>query len=129
MLLKDLLKEVFNKASLENDILIKENIIIKWVHRFGLDSLNDLLRQNLVLIEEDNEEGNEEQINLIEEDDDEVLSNGKSYEDIILNNENEDISENKKLKSESFNYMPNTDLPLPNINYLRKWINNDKKAS
>ena len=58
MFLKDYLKEVFNKASLENDILIKENIIIKWVHRFGLDSLNDLLRQNLVLIEEDKEEGN-----------------------------------------------------------------------
>ena len=43
MLLKNHLKEVFKKASLENNILLKENIVLKWVHRFGIDSLNDLL--------------------------------------------------------------------------------------
>ena len=43
MLLKNHLIEVFKKASSENNILIKENIVLKWVHRFGFDSLNDLL--------------------------------------------------------------------------------------
>jgi len=43
MLLKNHLIEVFKKASSENNILLKENIILKWVHRFGIDSLNDLL--------------------------------------------------------------------------------------
>ena len=114
MLLKDLLKEVFNKASLENDILIKENIIDKWVHRFGLDSLNDLLTQNLVLIEEDNGKENEEQISLIDEDSGE---------------ENENTSENTKINTKSNNYIRSRDLPLPHINNLRKWINKDKKAS
>jgi len=43
MLLKNHLIEVFQKASSENNILLKENIVLKWVHRFGIDSLNDLL--------------------------------------------------------------------------------------
>ena len=43
MLLKNHLIEVFKKASSENDILLKDNIVLKWVHRFGIDSLNDLL--------------------------------------------------------------------------------------
>jgi len=43
MLLKNHLKEVFKKASSENNIMLKENIVLKWVHRFGIDSLNDLL--------------------------------------------------------------------------------------
>ena len=43
MPLKNHLIEVFKKASSENNILLKENIVLKWVHRFGIDSLNDLL--------------------------------------------------------------------------------------
>ena len=43
MILKNHLIEVFKKASSENNILLKENIVLKWVHRFGVDSLNDLL--------------------------------------------------------------------------------------
>jgi len=43
MLLKNHLIEVFKKASLENNFLLKENVVLKWVHRFGIDSLNDLL--------------------------------------------------------------------------------------
>ena len=43
MLLKNHLIEVFKKASSENNILLKENIVLKWVHRFGIDSLSDLL--------------------------------------------------------------------------------------
>ena len=51
MLLKNHLIEVFKKASSENNILLKENIVLKWVHRFGIDSLNDLLIHNPVLME------------------------------------------------------------------------------
>ena len=43
MLLKNHLIEVFKQASLENNFLLKENVVLKWVHRFGIDSLNDLL--------------------------------------------------------------------------------------
>ena len=43
MLLKNHYIEVFKKAYSENNNLLKENIILKWVHRFGIDSLNDLL--------------------------------------------------------------------------------------
>ena len=43
MLLKNHLIEVFKKASLENNFLLKENVLLKWVHRFGIESLNDLL--------------------------------------------------------------------------------------
>ena len=43
MPLKNHLIEVFKKASSENNILLKENIVLKWVRRFGIDSLNDLL--------------------------------------------------------------------------------------
>ena len=45
MLLKNHLIEVFKQASLENNFLLKENVVLKWVHRFGIDSLNDLLIQ------------------------------------------------------------------------------------
>ena len=43
MLLKNHLIKVFKEASLENNFLLKENVVLKWVHRFGIDSLNDLL--------------------------------------------------------------------------------------
>ena len=51
MLLKNHLIEVFKKASSENNILLKENIVLKWVHRFGIDSLNDLLIHSSALRE------------------------------------------------------------------------------
>ena len=66
MLLKNHLIEVFKKASLENNFLLKENIVIKWVHRFGIDSLNDLLIHSSVQ-KENHEEENQEQITLIDE--------------------------------------------------------------
>ena len=66
MLLKNHLIEVFKKASSENNILLKENIVLKWVHRFGIDSLNDLLIHSPVQNETD-EKGNQEQITLIDE--------------------------------------------------------------
>ena len=66
MLLKNHLIEVFKKASLENNLLLKENIVVKWVHRFGFDSLNDLLIHSPLLMENQYEE-NQEQISLIDE--------------------------------------------------------------
>ena len=74
MLLKNHLIEVFKQASLKNNFLLKENIVIKWVHRFGIDSLNDLLihspvqkenqyeedQEQMYLIDEKNEEENQE---------------------------------------------------------------------
>jgi len=71
MLLKNYLIEVFKKASLENNILLKENIILKWVHRFGIDSLNDLLINNPAVREYQIEEENQEQIILMDEVDEE----------------------------------------------------------
>jgi len=67
MLLKNHLIEVFKKASSENNILLKENIVHKWVHRFGIDSLNDLLIHSPAQREYHHEEENQEQITLIDE--------------------------------------------------------------
>ena len=75
MLLKNHLIEVFKQASLENNFLLKENVVLKWVHRFGIDSLNDLLihssiqkenQEHLSLIDEMHQE-NQEHISLIDE--------------------------------------------------------------
>ena len=62
MLLKNHLIEVFKQASLENNFLLKENVVIKWVHRFGIDSLNDLLIHSPLQKENQREEENQEQI-------------------------------------------------------------------
>ena len=43
MLLKNHLIEVFLKASCENNFLLKENVVLKWIRRFGINSLNDLI--------------------------------------------------------------------------------------
>ena len=67
MLLKNHLIEVLKKASSENNSLLKENIVLKWVHRFGIDSLNDLLIHDPALREDQHEEENQEQITLIDE--------------------------------------------------------------
>jgi len=71
MLLKNHLIEVFKKASSENNILLKENIVLKWVHRFGIDSLNDLLIHSSALREYQYEEENQEQIPLMDKVDEE----------------------------------------------------------
>ena len=143
MLLKNHLIEVFKKASLENNLLLKENIVVKWVHRFGFDSLNDLLIHSPLLMENQYEE-NQEQISLIDEVDEEEnqeqikLKLSKTFENL----------EEKKCESNcqvtpisngifSKDHNPNNikklsdkqKLPLPNIKNLRKWINKDKKAS
>ena len=40
MFLKDHLKDTYQKASLEKNNLILESVINRWVHRFGLETMN-----------------------------------------------------------------------------------------
>ena len=144
MLLKNHLIEVFKKASSENNILLKENIVLKWVHRFGIDSLNDLLNHNPALMGHQHEEGSQEQITLMDEVDEEEnqeqikLELSKTFENI-----EETKWELKRIETSSSNGIFSKDqnsknikqlsdtqrLPLPNIKNLRKWINKDKKVS
>ena len=154
MLLKNNLIEVFKKASSENNFLLKENIVLKWVHRFGIDSLNDLLihspvqkenheeenQEQITLIDENHEEENQEQITLIDENHEEenqepirldslkTLENLEESNYLKISNNNQVL--NTKQDSNQINqYIKTPKLPLPNIKNLRKWINKDKKAS
>ena len=134
MFLKDHLKDTYQKASFDNNHLMLENIINVWAHRFGPESLNELFVKNqdqFKLIEEDQAEANQNQINL------ELLKNVQYEEEIefkpketkIPNNTetiDKDIYGSYKNESE---YKDTEELPLPNIKNLRKWINNEKKAS
>ena len=143
MLLKNHLIEVFKQASLENNFLLKENIVLKWVHRFGIDSLNDLLIHSSLQKENQREEENQEQISLIDEVHEEnqeqiKLELSKTFENIEEtkweSNGLETASSNeissKNQNSNKINQFTETPkLPLPYIKNLRKWINNDKKAS
>jgi len=143
MLLKNHLIEVFKKASSENNILLKENIVLKWVHRFGIDSLNDLLIHSPAQ-RENHEEENQEQITLMEENHEEENQEQIMLEALkTIENSEETNSESNYLKISNNNqvvnikqdsnqinqYIKNPKLPLPNIKNLRKWINKDKKAS
>ena len=157
MLLKNHLIEVFKQASLENNFLLKENVVLKWVHRFGIDSLNDLLIHSSLQKENQREEENQEhnslidevhkenqkQISLIDEVHEEnqeqiKLELSKTFENIEdtkwesncleTASSNEVSSKNQNFhKINQFTETPK--LPLPYIKNLRKWINNDKKAS
>ena len=143
MLLKNHLIEVFKQASLENNFLLKENVVLKWVHRFGIDSLNDLLIHSSLQKENQREEENQEQISLI----DEVHEENQEQIKLELSKTFENIEETKLesngLETASINqissknqnpnkinqFNENPKLPLPYIKNLRKWINNEKKAS
>ena len=143
MLLKNHLIEVFKKASSENNILLKENIVLKWVHRFGIDSLNDLLIHGSALREYQQEEENQEQISLIDEVHEEnqeqiKLELSKTFENIEetkLEPNPQQTSSSNVISSKNQNhnkinqFTETPKLPLPYIKNLRKWINNDKKAS
>ena len=157
MLLKNHLIEVFKQASLENNFLLKENVVLKWVHRFGIDSLNDLLihsspqkenqreeedQEHISLIVEVHEE-NQEHISLI----DEVHEENQEQIKPELSKTSENIEDTKwesngletgsineiSIKNQNSNkinqFTENPKSPLPYIKNLRKWINNDKKAS
>ena len=157
MLLKNHLIEVFKQASLENNFLLKENVVLKWVHRFGIDSLNDLLihsslqkenqleeetQEQISLIDEVHEE-NQEQISLIdevhEENNEQVkLELSKTFENIeetkwesngLETSSSNEISSKNQNSNKINQFTENPKLPLPYIKNLRKWINNDKKAS
>ncbi len=157
MLLKNHLIKVFKQASLENNFLLKENVVFKWVHRFGIDSLNDLLIHSSVQKENECEEENQEQISLIDEvyEDnqkeisliDEVHEENQEQIKLELSKTFENIEETKwesnGMETDSSNEISSKNqnsnkineftetpkLPLPYIKNLRKWINNDKKAS
>ena len=134
MFLKDHLKDTYQKASFDKNHLMLENIINVWAHRFGPESLNELFVKNqdqFKLTEEDQAEASQNQINL------ELLKNVQYEEEIefkpqetkTLNNTetiDKDIYGSHKIESE---YKDTEELPLPNIKNLRKWINNEKKAS
>jgi len=124
--------------------LLKENIVLKWVHRFGIDSLNDLFIHAPALGEYQLEEENQEQTTLMDEVDEEEnqeqikLELSKTLENIEetkweLNHLETSISNgilNKDQNSNNIKELPYIrELPLPNIKNLRKWINKDKKAS
>ena len=134
MFLKDHLKDTYQKAFFDNNHLMLENIINVWAHRFGPESLNELFVKNqdqFKLTEEDQEEANQNQINL------ELLKNVQYEEEIEFKPKEIKKSNNTEIidkdiygsyKNES-EYKDTQELPLPNIKNLRKWINNEKKAS
>ncbi len=157
MLLKNHLIEVFKKATSVNNIVLKENIVLKWVHRFGIESLNDLLIHSSLQKENQCEEENQEQISLIdevheenqeqtslinevhEENQDQIkLELSKTFENIeetkwesngLETSSSNDISSKNKNSNKINQFTETPKLPLPYIKNLRKWINNDKKAS
>ena len=143
MLLKNHLIEVFKQASLENNFLLKENVVLKWVHRFGIDSLNDLLIHSSLQKENQREEENQEQIALIDEVHEEnqeqiKLELSKTFENIeetkwesngLETFSSNEISSKNQNSNKINQFTENPKLPLPYIKNLRKWINNDKKAS
>ena len=133
MFLKDHLKDTYQKASLEKNNLILENVINRWAHRFGIETINELVvkNQDQIKLIEDQEEENQDQINLA------LLENVQYQKEIDFKSKEEKITNNTKILNkninESYKYdYKNTEkeeLPLPNINNLRKWIKNEKKAS
>ena len=157
MLLKNHLIEVFKQASLEKNFLLKENVVLKWVHRFGIDTLNDLLIHSSIQKENQREEENQEQNSLIDEVHEEnqeqnslidevheenqeqiKLELSKTFENIeekkgesnVLETSSSNEISSKNQNSNKINqFTENPKLPLPYIKNLRKWINNDKKAS
>ena len=144
-------KDTYQQASFDKNHLMLENIINVWAHRFGPETLNELCFKNqdqfklieddqaetsqnqinLELTEEDHVEANQNQINL------ELLKNVEYEEEIEFKSKETKKSNNteiidkdiyKSYKNES-EYKDIEELPLPNIKNLRKWINNEKKAS
>ena len=152
MFLKDHLKDTYQQAFFDKNHLMLENIINVWAHRFGPESLNELFVKNqdqFKLIEEDQAEISQNQINLelTEEDQVEVNQNQINFELLKNVQYEEEIKftpkETKKsnnteiidkdidgsYKNNESEYKYTEELPLPNIKNLRKWINNEKKAS
>ena len=128
MLLKNHLIEVFKKASTENNFFLKESIVLKWVHRFGIDSLNDLLIHSHVQNKNHKEE-NQEQIRLESFKTLENLEEANCESNNLKISNNNQVFNTKQDSNQKNQYIKTLKLPLPNIKNLRKWINKDKKAS
>lgn len=151
MFLKDHLKDTYQKASFDKNHLMLENIINVWAHRFGPESLNELFVKNqdqFKLIEEDQAETSHNQINLELTEEDQVEANQNQINlELLKNVQYEEEIEFKPKETKKSNnteiidkdiygsykneseYKDTEELPLPNIKNLRKWINNEKKAS
>ena len=130
MLLKNHLVEVFKKASSENNILLKENIVLKWVHRFGIDSLNDLFihvpdlreykhedQEQITLINELDEEENQEQTTLMNELD-------ENQEQITLMNKLDEEQNQEQIKVEVSKTLENIEETKWELNHLETSISN-----
>ena len=133
MFLKDHLIDTYQKASLEKNNSILENVINRWVHRFGIETINELVvkDQDQINLIEDQEEENQDQISLA------LLENVQYQKEIDFKSKEEKITNNTEIVNKNINdsykydfkYIEKEELPLPNINNLRKWIKNEKKAS
>ena len=132
MLLKNHLIEVFKKASSENNILLKENIVLKWVHRFGIDSLNDLFihapdlreyqhedQEQTALMNELDEEENQEQTTLMNE-----LDEKENQEQITLMNELDEEENQEQIKVEVSKTLENIEETKWELNHLETSISN-----
>ena len=132
MLLKNHLIEVFKKASSENNILLKENIVLKWVHRFGIDSLNDLFihvpdlreykhedQEQITLMNELDEEENQEQTTLINE-----LDEEENQEQTTLMNELDEEENQEQIKVEVSKTLENIEETKWELNHLETSISN-----
>ena len=118
MFLKDHLKDSYQKASFDKNHLMVENIINRWAHRFGPESLNELFVKNqdqFKSIEEDQAEANQNQINL------ELLKNVQYEEEIEFKLKETKTPNNTEIfdkdiygsyKNES-EYKDTEELPLP----------------
>ena len=108
--------------------MLKENIVLKWVHRFGIDSLNDLLIHSPEQ-KENHEEENQEQIRLESFKTLENLEETNCESNYLKISKNNQFFNTKQDSNQINQYIKTPKLPLPNIKNLRKWINKDKKAS
>ena len=151
MFLKDHLKDTYQQASFDKNHLMIENIINVWAHRFGPETLNELCVKNqdqFKLIEDDQAETSQNQINLeLTEEDQVEVNQSQNNLELLKNVEYEEEIEFKSKETKKSNnteiidkdiygsykneseYKDTEELPLPNIKNLRKWINNEKKAS
>ena len=135
MQLKNHLIEVFKQASSENNFLLQENVVIKWVHRFGINSLNDLLIHSQVQKDNQHEEENEEQISLIneeyeEENEEQISLINEEYEEeneeqISLINEEHEEENEEQIRLESLKTSENLEEIQCESNYLEISIDNE----
>ena len=126
--LKEEIKNLYKKSQLSKDSSLADYLVMKWVHRFGIDSIGQLIK-NASEFKEASSMNRIEEIKLeVEEKND----NRQIQEEIELEVEEKNVNHQnqEEIKLEIKN---DQNLPLPSINNLRKWIsidiNQEKKAS